>query len=282
MRAGKTAKQSKRVVPRGPRTQKRRRGWTGVYVNRTYTTSYSAGCYVSSMQKHVHIGSFSNPRAAAVAHDAVLVMMGTPPVNCTDAEYARTLRAMCVGASVDGFLHDIRCTKRSCGKRVDSGDGATQAPPCTTLGVLHSLAENFLYDRDKPPPAHKRARVTDDSDVETPKATVIRASSSSPPPLTKQNVGVCLNETSTGAKRPRSARLTTRAAVTGAARSAVEAALAAHELVAWPSFSPKTNVINDTLFDPDLQNDAHIRTWRHALARMHFECFVDSAYAFCD
>ena len=294
MRACKTVKRSsaKRVVPRGPQAQKRRPGWTGVYGNRAYTTSsYVAGCYVSSMQKHVHIGSFSNPRAAAVAHDAVLVLTGRPPVNCTDAEYARMLSDLCAGESVDGFVHDIRYTKRACGKRIDGGDGAVHAQPHATRSALHALADIFLYDRDKPPPTRKRARVAKgeagpvlvvDSDVDTPKASVPRDSSLSPPPLKKQHAEACLNEVSVGAKRPSSARVAKRATVSGATGSAVEAAPAAHELVAWPSFSPKTNVINDTLFDPDLQDDAHIRMWRHALTRMHFERFVDTAYAFCD
>lgn len=290
MRACKTVKRlsAKRVVPRGPQAQKRRPGWTGVYDNRAYsTTSYSAGCYVPSMQKHVHIGAFSNPRAAAVAHDAVLVISGQPTVNCTDAEYARMLSDMCAGENVDGFVRDIRHTKRKCGKRTDGVDGVAQAQPHTTRSRLHALADIFLYDRDKPPPTRKRARVPEeepsqdlvvDSEIETPKASILRASSLSPPPLKKQQQVVV----SVGAKRPRSARVDTRATVSGAADAAVEVAPSAHELVAWPSFSPKTNVINDTLFDPDLQDDAHIRMWRHALTRMHFERFVDSAYAFGD
>jgi hypothetical protein len=67
-------------------------------------------------------------------------------------------------------------------------------------------------------------------------------------------------------------------AVSGTAAPAVEAAPVAHELVARPI----TNPINDLLFNPDLQDDSFIRMWRHALSRMHFERFVDSAYAFSD
>jgi len=284
MRACKTVKRliEKRVVLRGPQAQKRRPGWTGVYDNRSITTSYSAGCYVSSMKQHVHIGSFPNPRAAAVAHDAMLVITGKPPVNCTDEEYARMLCDLCEGESVDGFVHDMRYTKRTFVKRIDGGDGAAQDPLRTTRSVLHAMADLFLYERDKPPPTRKRARVAEgkpsadivvDSDAETPRATVCRASSLSPPPLKKQRAKANLNVISFVAKRPRSVRLAKHAAA-----PAVEAAPVAHELVARPA----TNPINDLLFNPDLQDDSFIRMWRHALARMHFERFVDSAYAFSD
>jgi hypothetical protein len=293
MRGSKTVKRliAKRGVLIGPQAQKRRPGWTGVYDNRSHITSYSAGCYVSSMQKHVHIGSFPNPRAAAVAHDALLVITGKPPVNCTDEEYARMLCDLCAGESVDGFVHDMRHTKRTFVKRIDGADGAAQDPLRTTRSVLHAMADLFLHERDKPPPTRKRARVAErkpspdnvvDSDADTPKNTVLRASSLSPPPLKKQRTKANLNEISFGAKRPRSVRLAKHAEVSGAASPAVEAAPAAHEIVAWPSFSQATNPINDLLFNPDLQDDSFIRMWRHALSRVHFERFVDSAYAFSD
>jgi hypothetical protein len=290
MRACKTVKRliAKRVVLRGPQAQKRRPGWTGVYDNRSHITSYSAGCYVSSMQKHIHIGSFPNPCAAAVAHDAMLVITGKPPVNCTDEEYARMLCDLCEGESVDGFVHDMRHTKRTFVKRIDGGDGAAQNPLRTTRSVLRAMADLFLHERDKPPPTRKRARVAEgkpsadlvvDSDADTPRATVCRASSLSPPPIKKQRPKANLNViTSFVAKRPRSVRLAKHAEVSGAAAPAVEAAPVAHELVARPA----TNPINDLLFNPNLQNDAFIRMWRHALSRVHFERFVDSAYAFSD
>jgi len=289
MRVCKTVKRliAKRVVLRGPQAQKRRPGWTGVYDNRSITTSYSAGCYVSSMQKHVHIGSFPNPRAAAVAHDAMLVITGKPPVNCTDEEYARMLCDLCEGESVDGFVYDMRYTKREFVKRIEGGDCAAQKPLRTTRSVLHAMADLFMHERAKPPPTRKRARVAEgkpsadivvDSDADTPRATVCRASSLSPPPLKKQRPKANLNVISFVAKRPRSVRLANQVAVSGTAAPAVEAAPVAHELVARPI----TNPINDLLFNPDLQDDSFIRMWRHALSRMHFERFVDSAYAFSD
>lgn len=299
MRVAHAAKRlsAKRVVPRGPPANRRRRGWTGVYGNRSYDSSYSAGCFVSSMRKHVHIGVFPNPRAAAVAHDAVLVITGSPPINCTDAEYERMLSALCAGKSVERFVHDIRYDTRNCGTRFDGkelGGGVAGAPPCTLRGELNALADIFMCQSDKPPPtehrsARKRARVADNpplydpSDADTPKPTEPRASQSPPPK--KQLVEtwsgvpkvepVCL-------KRPRSARVAERA--TGErvvdAEASVQAGSAAIEIVQWPSFPPDFNVVNSILFDPDLQADAHIRMWRHALTRMHFERLVNSAYAF--
>jgi hypothetical protein len=251
------------------------------------------------MQKHVHIGMFSDPRTAAAAHDAVLVIAGSPPINCSDAEYVRALGDLCAGKTIESFVEDIRYAKRKYGKRSDKktcGDGAQRVPPCTMRKELHALADTFMHDRGKPPPTvhrlpRKRARIAEapptsnpESDADTPKHAPEHRASRSPPPK-KQLVKTRNSDTEGGAgrvKRPRSARVAARLGEDRffEAADGVQAALAPAEFVSWPSFPSHVNIVSDILFAPDMQEDEHIRRWRHALARLHLERFVDSAYAF--
>jgi hypothetical protein len=218
---------------------------------------------------------FSNPRAAAVAHDAVLVITGHPPINCADAEYARALIELCAGKTVGSFVHDIRL--------------ATQAPPYTMRVGLNALTDAFMHGRDPPPPTvHRvprgRPRVAGTpplcstalslSDADTPNRSPLRVSVS-PSPTKKRQVYP------EWAKRPRSARFTKRVKVelVTACENAVESTPVAHAVVARPILVRDTNVVYDIMFDPYMQKDEHIRMWRHALARVFFERF-DRAYAF--
>lgn len=295
MRVSKPAERSstKIVSPGGSPSKKLRPGWTGVYGSRSHGTSYSAGCFISSMQKHVHVGVFSNPRAAAVAHDAVLVLSGKPPVNCDDAEYASVLVDLCAGMSVEHFVNNIRFPRAT---RLAKTDGDAQSPTRTMRKMMHALADVFLADRDKPPPTKRhyiRRRASGDdkrpisipdrqtSDEDTPRPSK-RCASGSPPAPAKHQVVKTHKVDLALAKRPRSARLAVleKEQRVVAVEAAVEGAPAAQDAFAWPDFPPDFNVVNYILFDPDMQGDDHIRMWRHALTRRHLEPFVNSAYAF--
>lgn len=259
-----------------------RDGWAGVYKS-PRSTKYSAMCYIPGPRKHVHLGAFSDPRVAAVVHDAALVAAGRTPENCNDDEYANALLGLCKSNKERGpnavinFAEKIRA----------SNFKVLNSKTVPSMRSFHRLVDMFLADRGKPPPPRpyksrvklstgdspSSGKTTDDSSgipivshVSEPSSehtvsvrglsameTRYKRASESPPEVAQ-----------TRCVRPRRARK----ALNPAFDQVVESTPKPEEpKTSWLEHCHQNNinVINAILLDPDAEDDEHIASWRNKL-----------------
>jgi hypothetical protein len=248
---------STKRTPKTPRA-----GWAGVYKNRR-TLKYSAMCYVPGPRKHVHLGSFSDPRLAAVLHDAALVSSGRTPENCDDDQYATTLLSLCKPEKERGqqavlkFAENLRSVPRS--KAVPS------------MRSFRVLVNTFLADRGKPPPTR-------------PYKSRVKLSTSNSPSSgqTKDSSGTPLAETTKkrASESPPEVVQVKRIRPSGARKAliptfeeAVDCASKPEEpTTSWLEYCEQNeiNAIDSIIFDPDMKDDEHVASWRDDLMQMSF------------